>query len=111
MVAASLLTTLLFAFAISIFAKPVLELKSPTVIRSPLVKRHSLANYNVMEMDMRRISYLGRRAGYENDRKSVGIKNGTKSGVTKNDSKSSASGIKTAYTCDIAVGNPPTHCK
>lgn len=51
MIAASLLTTLLFALVISIAAKPVLERKSP--MKFPLTLRRNSYNYNVVGRDRR----------------------------------------------------------
>ena len=98
--AASLLTILLLALAIAIAAKPVLEPKSP--LKFPLVKRRSLANYNVMERDQRRVTSLRRRAGNQDD-----------------DSESDLRGsINTAalyevyiYTLRIGMGDPPQFCE
>ena len=94
MVAASLLTTLLLALAIAIAAKPVLERKSP--IKLPLTKRRSLANYNVVERDRRRVKSLRRRAGNQ-------VNSGSISTV--------ALFQRNEYTIPIGIGNPAMFCK
>ena len=88
MVTASLLATSLFALAIVIAAKPVLERKSP--MKLAVTKRHSSANYNVLERDRRRINSLGRRAG--------GI-----------DTLFLSQGA--FYIATVGIGQPPTTCK
>ena len=99
MVAASLLTTLLFALAIAISAKPVLERKSP--IKSAVTKYLNLAKYNVLERDMHRINFLRRRAGTLESRGDLDS-DGT-------DTLTSMFGY--AYLVTVKVGSPSKACK
>jgi hypothetical protein len=101
MVAASFLTTLLFALATGIAiaaAKPVLERGSPGPLKFPL-KRRSFENYKVLKHDQRRVLvHKSRTRNSRNQNKETATS-------TPTDFEGGLFGI------NIGVGDPPTFCK
>jgi hypothetical protein len=93
---ASFLTTLLFAFAIAISAKPILEGKLP--MKLPLTELSSRTNHDVLERDRRRVKSFMRRAGDQPNDGSGQI------------SLDAIFQVK-QYSVVIDIGDPPTPCK